>query len=209
MPITKTKLKIQLSKLGEFKQPKLNLEQYPTPGNIAATILWNAFMLGDIEDKIILDAGCGTGRFGIGALLLGAKFVYFVDIDKKALTILKENLKQHKFKNYQIINKDIKSIKKTDFKKKLQTIIQNPPFGTKKEHADKLFLEKAFKLCDRIYSMHKLTTKAFLNAIVKDSKFKVTHYWDFFFELKQTQAFHKRKIYRIDVACWRLKKTRF
>jgi putative methylase len=206
MQMNKTRLKVQLSKLKEFSQPKLMLEQYPTPGDISAAILWNAFMLGDIEDKVILDAGCGTGRFGIGSLILGAKFVYFIDIDKEALNILKENLKLFKFKNYKIINKDISKIKKSELKK-IDTVIQNPPFGTKKAHADKLFLETAFKFSDTIYTMHKIESKEFINAIAKDNSFHVTHYWDYFFELKQTQMFHKRKIYRIDVACWRLKKV--
>lgn len=206
MRLTKSKLKIQLSKLKEFEDPKLDLEQYPTPGDIAADILWNAHMLKDIEDRTIIDAGCGTGRFGIGALLLGAKFVYFIDIDIEALNILKQNLGQFSYSNYRIINRDFTKTRKTGLEQ-IDTIIQNPPFGTKQEHADRLFLLKAFRLAPVIYSLHKTASGRFIEAIIRDNDYERTHYWEYSFDLKQTQKFHKRKIHRIDVGCWRLRKT--
>ena len=66
-------LAMQLSKLVSVESKKVQLEQYPTDSEIAAEILWAAFMQGDIEDKSIADFGCGNGILGIGALLLGAK----------------------------------------------------------------------------------------------------------------------------------------
>ena len=49
-------------------------------------------MLGDIDNKVIADFACGPGYLGIGALLLGAKWVHFVDIDPKALELTRKNL---------------------------------------------------------------------------------------------------------------------
>ena len=88
--ITKSKLAIQLSKLKVFETAKIKLEQYPTDSEIAADILWNAFMQHDIEGKVIADLGAGTGVLGIGALLLNAKKVCFVEKDKEAVKLLKE-----------------------------------------------------------------------------------------------------------------------
>src|SRR3989344_9379113 len=90
--ITKSGLAIELSKLKVFESPKVRQEQYPTDSEIAASVLWNAYILGDLEGKVIADLGCGTGILGIGALLLGAKEVLFVDSDEKALERAKNSL---------------------------------------------------------------------------------------------------------------------
>ena len=90
--ISKSGLAIALSKLKTFKKPKVSLEQYPTDSEVAAELLWHAYMAGDIEGKKIADLGCGTGILGIGCLLLGAEHVYFADIDAEALEICLENL---------------------------------------------------------------------------------------------------------------------
>jgi len=88
----KKELALILSKLKDFESYDVELEQYSTPSEISAEVLWTACLNADIENKVILDAACGPGYFGIGALLLGAKKVYFVDIDEKILKIVKENI---------------------------------------------------------------------------------------------------------------------
>src|SRR3989338_8397937 len=87
--MSKSSLAIELSKLKVFESPKVRQEQYPTDSEIAASVLWNAYILGDLEGKVIADLGCGTGILGIGALLLGAKKVFFIEVDKKALETAK------------------------------------------------------------------------------------------------------------------------
>ena len=97
--------------------------------------------------------------------------------------------------------KDIK-----DFNIKTDIVFQNPPFGVKNAHADKAFLEQAFKTSDVIYSFHKLESRQFIEKISKDHNFKITHFFNFRLPLKQTQFYHTRTIHRIDVGCWRLQK---
>jgi putative methylase len=202
---SKSSLAIELSKLKLFSSPDVKLEQYPTDSEIAAEVLWNAHMLGDIENAVIADLGCGTGILGIGALLLRAKKIYFIDIDKDALQIAKNNCVELGIEeNCVFINKKIKEIKSDSFDEKVDLVIQNPPFGTKEEHADKQFLEKAFEITKKVISFHKESTKVFVEAITKDHKFNITHHWKFKFPIKQTQKFHKKKIQRIDVSCWRM-----
>ena len=79
-----------LSKMEGFSQPDPAKEQYKTDSEIAATILWNAFMQGDIKDKVVADLGAGTGVLGLGALALGAKFVFLVELDETALEIARK-----------------------------------------------------------------------------------------------------------------------
>ena len=148
--MNKKKLAVELSKLEKFEKVKSNLEQYSTDSETVASILWNAFMQGNIENKVVADLGCGNGVFGIGALMLGAKVVYFVDIDKKVLDVAIRNCK---FENVHFRNIDI-----LEFNEKVDTVVMNPPFGVQEDHADKNFLEKSMEVSDIIYSIHKIVT---------------------------------------------------
>ncbi|MBI5393586.1 methyltransferase [Candidatus Woesearchaeota archaeon] len=208
--LSKSQLAIQLSRLLLFENPKIDKEQYPTDSEIAADLLWHAYMLGDIEDKTIADLGCGTGVLGIGALLLDARNLIFVDSDQLALEKLEENLAAINVakKKYKIIHKDINYLLKKDFTGNLiaQVIIQNPPFGTKIENADKFFLQKAFAIAPIIYSFHKSSTKRFIETIAKNHNYTITHEFKYQFPLKQTMKIHKSKIKRIEVSCFRMEK---
>lgn len=199
--LTKKQLAIQLSKLLVFANPKLELEQYPTNSEAAATVLWDAYMKGDIANKTIADLGAGTGILGVGALLLGAKFVYFVEKDFEAVRILQQNLITLRNKNYTVLQMQV-----TDFYQNVDTIIQNPPFGTKQEHADKPFLEKAFSVASVVYSFHKTSTELFVRAIAADHLFTVVETYSFSFPLRQTYSYHKKKIEKIEVTCFRILK---
>lgn len=202
--ITKSRLAITLSKLKPFEKPKPELEQYPTESEIAAEVLWFAHMNKDITNKTIADLGCGTGTLGIAALILGAKKVFFVDIDDKALKIAKQNLEsvnKDLLKKAEFIKTDIKN-----FKKKADIVIQNPPFGIKLKHADRIFLETAFKTAPIIYSFHKLETRDFITKFADKNNFKITHFWSFDWPLKMTMKYHRKRIQYIKVGCWRLEK---
>ncbi|MFA7690748.1 MAG: RsmD family RNA methyltransferase, partial [Methanofastidiosum sp.] len=99
----KKQLEIFLSNLKEMEDPDMFEEQYTTPGDIAAEIIFFAYHRGDIEGKTIIDLGAGTGRLGIASLLLRAKKVYFVEKDKRAIEILKDNLETLTLKSNQIL----------------------------------------------------------------------------------------------------------
>ncbi|SNT69476.1 50S ribosomal protein L11 methyltransferase [Psychrobacter sp. LV10R520-6] len=45
----------------------------------------------DLSNKVVIDYGCGSGILGIGALLLGARHVYAVDIDPQAVLATNQN----------------------------------------------------------------------------------------------------------------------
>ncbi|MDD5331770.1 MAG: METTL5 family protein [Candidatus Nanoarchaeia archaeon] len=200
----KKQIEILLSKLKTFDKPNLLLEQYQTESEIASQVLWTAYMNKDIESKVIADLGCGNGVLGFGCLLLGAKKVYFIDKDKNAIEIAKENKKflekELKIKlDCVFSNKDIR-----DFKTSVDVVIQNPPFGTKIEHIDKLFLGKAMEIADVVYSFHKITSKEFIESFSSDEGFKVKDVYKIDFPLKRMFSFHKKKSYYVDVGCWRL-----
>lgn len=204
--VTKSQLAIKLSKLPVFTEGDLSLEQYPTDSEIAAESLWTAYMNGDIEDKVVADLGAGTGILGIGALLLGARLVYFVEKDRKALSLLEKNLSSYSPERYAISASDIQDFTGSTVSadEKIDTVIMNPPFGTKEKHADREFLIKAFSLCSRIYSFHKTSTARFVESVSQESGLRIILRKDFQFPLKNTYSFHKSKIKRIEVSLFYL-----
>ena len=204
---SKSGLAIVLSRLKSFERPKVSVEQYMMDSEIGAFVLWQAHMKGDIG-KVSVDLGCGTGILGIGALLLGASEVYFVDNDESALAIAKENLRKVE-SEYAIGKARFLDMDVADFNKKADTVLQNPPFGVKVRHADKIFLEKAIEIGKIVYSFHKSDSKNFISKFVDEKKFKVTDVWDFEFPLKASFSFHSRRIKRIPVSCFRMERKAF
>lgn len=197
--ISKSKLAIELSNIKTFLQPDLRLEQYPTDSEIAAGVIWKAYLNGDIKGKIIADLGSGTGILSYGCLLLDAKKVYLIEKEKLANHIAKENLSP--LKNREFFEGDV-----SQFNKKVDTVIQNPPFGTKTRHIDKIFLKKAMQISDKIYSLHKTSTKDFIARLAEKNSFKVREIINFNYPIKQAFPFHKKPIERIKVSCFILEK---
>ena len=203
--INKKQLAVRLSRLKALKEfseekAKILLEQYQIDSESAAEVLWWAYMNGDVAERIVADFGCGNGVLGIGALLLGAKKAYFVDIDASAMKVVRHNLELFECgKNGGCINLDI-----SNFNKLVDTAIQNPPFGTKKKHTDKIFLEKAMQSAKVVYSIHKITSKGFIRKLAEEKGFYISDVLEFELPLRKTLWFHKKKIYKVKVGCWRL-----
>ncbi|MBI4919585.1 methyltransferase [archaeon] len=202
---SKKQLAIILSKLKPLESPKVSTEQYCTDSEIAATILWNYGVIGEFDRKVIADLGAGNGILGLGALLLGAKKVYFVESEEETLNIAKNN--------YELLKSEFKigegvflNLKIEEFNEKCDIVLQNPPFGTKKEHADKLFLEKAFTLAPIIYTFHKSSTDEFIKKFVGKNSFKVINEWFFNFPIKKIHFFHTKPVKNVLVKVYRLEK---
>ena len=195
----------ELSNIQLFENPQFKLEQYETPAHIATEWIWEMASKGEVAGKIILYAGCGTGILGLGLLLMGARKVYFVDKDESAMKICIDN--HNKLKEaYEIGDAEFISHDITLFDEQVDIVVQNPPFGTKEVHADKKFLEVAFKSAPIIYSMHKYSTKSFVEAICKDFGFTITDTIRYDFPIKAKYEFHLKPVKNIDVGLWRMEK---
>ena len=211
MKLNQKSLAVLLSKLKTFETPEIKLEQYQTDSEIAAKILWYIYLNNELQNKTIADFGCGNGIFGLASLILGAKKVYFIDIDKTAVKTARENLKLiEKALNKKLNSKaeflaqDIKN-----FNKQADLVIQNPPFGIKSEpHKDKKFLIKAMSTAPLIYSIHKIESKKFIQALSAANSFKLTAVLPLKFPIKKFFLFHKKRIHFINVACFKLQKSK-
>ena len=202
---SKRDLEIILSKLKSFEKPSLQLEQYPTPSSIAAEWVWNMALKGEVAGKVIVDAGCGPGIIGMGLLLLGARKIIFIDKDAESMRICQDNYNSIK-EEYEIGAAEFIAHDFSLFDGETDLVVQNPPFGTKQEHADKKFLEKAFVIAPIVYSMHKWSTQKFVEAICKDFGFRITDLWRYEFPIKAVFMFHEKPTQFIDVGLWRMEK---
>jgi predicted RNA methylase len=62
-------------------------------------------------------------------------------------------------------------------------------------------------LAEKVYTFHKSESSGFVNALAADHGFRVTHRWDFDFPLKRTHKFHRSRIYRTKVSCYRIERV--
>jgi putative methylase len=201
--LTKKQLEILLSKLQLNPTPLVGLEQYTIPGDIAAQIINIAYLSGDIEGKHVADFGCGTGRLTIGCALMAAKDVVGIDIDEKVLKIASENVRIAERLTKNKIREKMKFLKNdvSDWEGKVDTVIQNPPFGIQKLHADRLFLKKALECGKKIYSLHRAyeKTREFLKKYIEVNDGKVEKIIKFKFRIPYMFRFHKKPFVSYDV----------
>ena len=194
-------LEILLQKVPQPTHPTPTLEQYMTPATIAADILFNAYQLGDINDKIIVDLGCGTGIFSIGAAILGAKKITGIDVDKESIHLARKHAEQNNLE----IEFKVKDVK--DVETKCNTILMNPPFGAQKSNqkADRRFIEKGFEIAEIIYSIHLTKTVPFLEKIVSSLDGTITYQKEYLFPIKWQFEFHKKEMMEFNVTSLRIK----
>lgn len=194
--ITKKKhLEMAIQKVPKHPNPKVDLEQYSTPATIAADLLWNAYSLGDIADKKVMDLGCGTGIFAIASKLLGAASAIGVDIDKDSTDLASSYCGDVDF-----ICSDICDLE-NDFD--VDTIFQNPPFGSQKnakKGADLKFISKAIELSPKVlYSFHMASTEEFLISYFEKNDLKITHIFRYNFPIPKIYEFHTRESANVEV----------
>ena len=205
--MNKKELAIILSKLKQLSNPKAKLEQYQTDSEISAYLVWLAYLNDDVSKKVVADLGCGNGTLGIASLILGAEKAYFVDISKESIELAKENLASVE-KEYNVkldavfLNLPIEQVSI-----KVDTVVQNPPFGVKNKHADKQFLEKAMMISNVIYSIHKAESSDFIYNLSSKYDFKIDNIREFNFPLKKSLPYHEKKLHNVKVACYKLKRN--
>ena len=201
--LNKKELEIILSKLKEIETPSVELEQYTIPSDLAAEILNLAYLSGDIKNKVVLDLGCGSGRLMIGAVLLDAKKVIGVDVDKKVIEIAKKNIKNAEgLTSIKIQGKtELFYMDISEWEGRVDTIIQNPPFGIQKLHADRIFLKKALECAEKIYSLHRHYEKSrqFLTKLIEKNGGKVEKVIKFKFRIPYMFKFHKKPYVKYEV----------
>lgn len=82
----------------------------------------------ELQNAVVLDAFAGCGQLGIEALSRGAQKAYFLDENKKAFEVVKENLKTTGlFERTVVLNTDTFSFVEST-KEKFDIVFLDPPY---------------------------------------------------------------------------------
>lgn len=200
--VKKQQLEILLQQVRPHPHPASELEQYSTPAQIAADLLWFAHAQGDIVGKRVADLGCGTGILGIGAKLLGAAEVVAVDIDGAALAVATQNAVRLKV-TLSFLAMDVR-----EFAGSVDTVLMNPPFGAQNPHADIPFLERALAVAPVAYTFHKAETEPFVVRRVEEFGGSATHRKDYRFPIPHSMPFHREEVREVPVVLLRITRRR-
>lgn len=188
--------------------PTPDLEQYRTPPAIAADLLLAAHKEGAIEGKRILDLGCGTGTFAVGAALLGARLATGVDVDSHAVAMAQETAA------------DLGVSQRTWFvcsnvadwrsdPDHFDTVLMNPPFGAQRgnRHADRVFYARATEAVHpygTVWFLAQERTEGYLGKLAEElgGRLDKVAAWDY--PLEATMAHHQKEVQMVRVGGYRL-----
>lgn len=185
-----------LANLEGFQNPKLELEQYQTTSHLATMVIKTAHeTFDDIEGKLIIDLGAGCGVLAVTCALAKSLFVIGIDIDIDALEIAKINTEDYCIDL--VLGDALKApyFLRSNFP---DTVVMNPPFGTKQNDGiDISFIKSSLLLCKHlnVYSFHKSSTRSYIERTIDGSKAIALMK----FSLPKSYKFHKKESVDIEV----------
>ncbi|GGN88091.1 METTL5 family protein [Haloarcula pellucida] len=203
---TKSALAQQLGVVAGFDNPLASLEQYRTPPDLAAHLVHTADLQGDIQDRTVVDLGCGTGMLALGAALRGPDTVVGLDIDPAPLSTARDNeRKVGSTTSVSWVRADATQAPLCPPED--TTVVMNPPFGAQSgnEHADREFLATAAEVAAVSYSVHNEGSQAFVESFAADNGGEVTHAFETAFDLPKQFDFHDEDSRTITAEVYRIR----
>lgn len=203
--IPRRRLEEALRRIRPHPHPDPELEQYTTPPKVAAELLFTArYIYDDIKDRLVADLGCGTGRLGIGALMLGAEAVVGVDIDSTAISTARENAVEADVSDrLHLLIGDVAPLRAV-----FDTVIMNPPFGTRRRHADIEFLDEALRIARAVYSIHKSSTREFIKRHIRRRGGRISALLMMEMEIPHMFRFHRKPRRLVEIDLYRIERAK-
>lgn len=204
----RAELQRRLDAIPRHPAPDPDLEQYRTPPPIAADLLLAAHADGAIAGRKVLDLGCGTGMFTVGAALLGAAFVTGVDTDAASTRLAQDAVRGAGVAGRsEVVTADVAAWDPAPGA--FDTAIMNPPFGAQKgnRHADRRFLDRAAQAVQpegTVWFLALARTEGFLaqQAQRLGATIDRVGHWDY--PLEATMAHHREEARVVQVGGYRL-----
>lgn len=195
------KLEQYLQQVDGFEQPKVQLEQYATTPHLAACMLYTIqSSFGDVEGKLVADLGCGCGTLSFGAAMLGASLCVGFDIDDDALQTFISNREQLEIEECDSVLCDVISGMSERWDNCFDTVLMNPPFGTRQKGADMEFVRTGLRIATTaVYSLHKTSTRQHVLARARSWGVEAKVLAELRFDLPQTYKFHSKSSVDIEV----------
>ncbi len=135
--------------------PDPGLEQYTTPGDIAARLAATIAVRAGL-DHAFLDLGAGTCRLSAPLLLLGAEAVVAVDADARLAPLCMRALEGLGAADRVVYLVARVAAGRGPLRAFPGVVVTNPPFGVQRRGADREILEYAFSLGPwRVYAILK------------------------------------------------------
>jgi putative methylase len=202
--VTKSALAQQLGVVAGFDDPRAPLEQYRTPPEVAASLIHTADLQGDIEDRTVIDLGCGTGMLALAAALRGPTRVVGLDLDPAPLATAREN--ERRVATSSTVEWLRADATRAPLTIEDATVVMNPPFGAQKgnEHADRAFLETTAEIASVSYSIHNAGSRAFVESFAADNGGTVTHAFAVELDVPHQFEFHDSETETIDAEAFRI-----
>lgn len=185
-------LERKLEGLQRLETPSAEREQYFTPPNIAASIVYDATMRGDVENRSVADLGCGTGTFAIAAMIMGASSAAGFDSDERSIELATRNALRM-LPADRLARTVFEVAEVEDVKGNYDTVFQNPPFGSQKRNADLPFIRRALEIGRVIYTIHLGRTREFLKDKFEELGGKVEFEKSFVYEMPWMFHFHTKE----------------
>lgn len=202
--VTKSALAQQLGVIAGFDDPRAPLEQYRTPPEVAASLIHTADLQGDIEDRTVVDLGCGTGMLALAAALRGPTRVVGLDLDPAPLATAREN--ERRVATSSTVEWLRADATQAPLTIEDATVVMNPPFGAQKgnEHADRAFLETTAEIASVSYSIHNAGSQAFVESFAAGNGGTVTHAFAVELDVPHQFEFHNSETETIDAEAFRI-----
>lgn len=206
-------LEILLSRLEDMPDPTPELEQYRTPSDAVADVLFLASSLGDIDGRSVGELGCGGAPFLIGAILLGAVSAYGCDIDERAVRLALSNIGRASSQVPDLPSWGNIRIERADLSDpgfqppKVHTVLMNPPFGAQRHGADRPFIERAMGMAEVIHSVHNGVSFAFVRKLLEGNGWTLTHCVEAEMVIPWRFRFHQKE--RASVATVRIRAVKY
>ena len=203
---TRRDLARRLGVVAGFEDPTAALEQYPTPPEIAATLIHTADLRDDIAGQTLVDLGTGTGILCLAAALRGPDRCVGIDIDRRALQTARTNERRLGTPvPITWLQADVRRLGLAP-RRQRTTVVMNPPFGAQRgnEHADRTFLATARELAAVSYSLHNAGSRSFVESYAADAGGRVTDAFAAELDVERQFTFHTAAEATIDAEVYRI-----